>query len=331
MFYPAVLQDTPEVSETNNFLLVILSKLFLFLILVILNHVFRHNDIKYMRGKDWLTFLTMPFFSIAITSAFIRNIQDVIGTKMEKVFAGLAFGLVCMNIVMFYFMQSIGKREYLLREKALLELEVRDKLQLYEAISQKVQIQRRVSHEYKNQLTCMQSLCEREEYEELGRYLEQINGEVLHDLDYIDTNQVFVNAVLNAKYEEALQKHILVVCKVNDLSGLTMSTSDLVVLLSNLFNNAIEACVKCEGERSMKLKCVHEESELILSIKNTYDGELHKVGEHFCTTKVKERESHGIGLKNVVQIIEKNNGYYAIEYTENEFQISIVIPQGIHE
>ena len=331
LIYPAVLQDTTEQSEGRNFLLVILSKLFLFFILVILNHIFRHNDIKYMRGRDWLTFLTMPFFSIAITFVFIRNIQSVIGTEMEKVFAGLAFGLVCMNIIMFYFMQSIGKREYLLREKALLELEVRDKLQLYEAISEKVQDQRRVSHEYKNQLTCMQLLCEREEYENLRQYLKQINGDVLHDLDYIDTNQVFVNAVLNAKYEEAVRNHILVVCKVNDLSGLTMAASELVVLLSNLCNNAIEACVKCEGERRIKLKCVYEEDELILSIRNTYNGELHKTGKYFRTTKVEESQSHGIGLRNVIQIIEKNNGYYAIDYTENKFQISIIIPQKIHE
>lgn len=327
LIYPALLQQTMEESGIKSYLVVILGKMFLFLIILVMNNIFRYDEVKYIKEKDWLAFLIMPFFSIAITSAFIKNIQVVIETKLESLFVGLAFGMVCMNIVMFYFIQNIGKREHLLREKALLSMETRNKLQLYETISEKMQNQREASHEYKNQLTCIQSLCEKEEYDKLKEYLIQINGDILHDLDYIDTNNAFVNSVINAKYQEAVKKGILVICKVNDLSGLTMNSSDVVVLFSNLLNNAIEACEKCTKKRNLKLKCVYEDDELILSIKNTYDGKLNKVGEKLYTTKTEERESHGIGLKNVIHIIEKSGGYYAIENTEDEFLISVVIPQ----
>lgn len=331
LIYPPLVQQAVDETEIKNFLVVIFAKLVLFLIIVVMNNIFRKNDVKYVKEKDWLTFLIMPFSSIAITSLFIKNIQIVMGTELQQLFVGLAFGLVFMNIIMFYFMQNIGKREYLLREKALLELETRNKLQLYGTILEKVQNQRRISHEYKNQLMCVQSLSEKKEYDKLNQYLKQINEDVLHDLDYIDTNNIFVNAVINAKYQEADRKHILVVCKVNDLSGLTINSSDLVILLSNLLNNSIEACEKCEKDRYIKIKCVCEEDELIFSIKNSYNGKLNKIGENLYTTKVKERESHGIGLKNVIQVIEKNGGYYAIEHTENVFQISVVIPQRTHE
>src|SRR5699024_3900047 len=104
--------------------------------------------------------------------------------------------LIGMNIAMFYFMRNIGRRENLLHEKELFELETQNKLQLYEAISERAEDQRKLSHEYKNQITCMQSLCEKGEYDRLKEYLAQISGETLHDMDYIDTNHVFVNAVL---------------------------------------------------------------------------------------------------------------------------------------
>ena len=56
-------------------------------------------------------------------------------------------------------MKSIGKRGYLLKEKALLELETRNQIYLYETITEKVKEQRKISHEYKNQLICIQALC----------------------------------------------------------------------------------------------------------------------------------------------------------------------------
>ena len=174
---------------------------------------------------------------------------------------------------------------------------------------------------------CIQSLCETEEYEKLVEYLRLITGKVMHDLDYIDTNHSFINAVLNAKYQDAIEKNILFVCKIGDLSRLNISSSDVVILLSNLLNNAIEACEKCEGERIIKMKCIYEDSDFVLSIKNTYNGKLNKVGQSLYTTKVKEKGSHGIGLKNVMKIVEKNQGYYAIKHTKKEFHISVIIPQ----
>ena len=110
-----------------------------------------------------------------------------------------------------------------------------------------------------------------------------------------------------------------------------MDSAELVVLLSNLLNNAIDACKKCDGERKLKLKCVYEHGNFILSVKNTYNGKLNVVGETLYTTKKRNKESHGIGLKNVMQVIEKNKGYYAMNYTDTEFYISIVIPQETHK
>lgn len=327
LIYPWLLQSGTDESETENLLIVTLSKLFLFFIIIIMNIMFQHDYTSYINGKDWFIFLIMPFFSIITIIIFIKNINFVIGTDLEQFLAWLALGLAGMNIAMFYFMQNIGKREYLLHEKALLGLETKNQLKLYETISKQVQNQRKLSHEYKNQLICIQSLCATEEYGQLKKYLQQINGEILHNLDYIDTGHTFINAVLNAKYEEAIRKNILVVCKINDLSGLTMNSSDLVILLSNLLNNAIEACEKCNTERNIKIKCIYENDELILSIKNTYNGKLNEIGENLYTTKEQDRENHGIGLKNVIQIIEKNDGYYAVEHTDTEFWISVIIPQ----
>lgn len=338
---PWLAQNDAARSRKEDFLIALLVKMFLLLLLMVMNIVFRRRDARYIRARDWLVFLAVPVFSMAVTVSFIRNMEFVRTTGLERFFVEMALGFAAMNVIMFYFMQNIARREHLLHERALLDMEARSQTQLYKTIMEKVQGQRKLSHEYKNQITCIQALCEAGEYDRLEDYLKQISGEVLHDLDYIDTNNVFANAVLNAKYQEAVERDILMVCKINDLSGLAMDSSDLVVLLSNLLNNAIEACEKCPAEpsrestvsvglkpcpRKIKLKCVCEEGEFILSVRNTQNGALKKAREKLYSTKNDNPGSHGIGLKNVVQIVEKYGGYYAIGHTKSEFQISIIIP-----
>lgn len=45
----------------------------------------------------------------------------------------------------------------------------------------------------------------------------------------------------------------------------------------------------------------------------------------FNTTKISNSDEHGIGLKNVIQIIEKYEGSYAISTENNEFEFTALI------
>ena len=57
--------------------------------------------------------------------------------------------------------------------------------------------------------------------------------------------------------------------KVNDLSSVSIQTNELVVLLSNLLDNAIEACLKLEQNREIVCSILKEDS-IYISIRNTF-------------------------------------------------------------
>lgn len=162
---------------------------------------------------------------------------------------------------------------------------------------------------------------------ELQNYLSQLTRKVWKQLGYINTNHAIINAVLNAKYEEAIDKNIIFICKINDMSKIQLDYQDIVVLLSNLLNNAIEACQKCNMNKIIKMKIVHENNNLILSVKNTYNGEIKYKNGFMISTKRNNSQKHGLGFQNIVYIIKKNNGDYAVDFTNEEFYISIIIPQ----
>ena len=58
-----------------------------------------------------------------------------------------------------------------------------------------------------------------------------------------------MDAILNTKYREMIEKNIIFVFRINDLSNLIVSDEHIVVILSNLLNNSIEhvKSVKEEG------------------------------------------------------------------------------------
>ena len=116
------------------------------------------------------------------------------------------------------------------------------------------------------------------------------------------------------------------VCKINDLAGMTIEDQDIALLLSNLLNNALEACQKCVDEKVIKVKLILEDDNIVLSVKNTYDGNVITSEGSYITTK-KNKKNHGIGIKNMIQVIEKYDGYYSISYDERYFSFSCVIPR----
>ncbi len=320
-------ERTDEQSIFLDAMLVMFSKAALFILIIFINQFIDKKSLKYFEDTQWIQLLFFPVFSICMIVAIITKTGDIIDNRLDNVFWMLAFGLVSMNIIVFYSIKDMAWKSKQIHESEMFQMQTCNQLELYERIIADTEHQRKISHEYKNQIECIQTLCETGDYAELKNYLESINGVIRHDLDRINTNHAIVNAVLNAKYEEAVDKGILFVCRINDMSGIQMERQDIVVLLANILNNAIEACEKCNGDKYIKFKMVHEGDNLILSEKNSYDGVMCYENGKIVTTKTDNRHEHGLGIKNIKQVIEKYGGYYSIQSGENEFYISIMIPQ----
>ena len=146
-----------------------------------------------------------------------------------------------------------------MHEKEILELQVKNQIEMYRSVSENYEVQKRKSHEFKNQILCIESLLNDHEYDEASKYVNNISKTFMGERNVINTNHVIINAVLNTKYQEAISKHMVFVFKVNDLSKIGIDDEDLVVVLANLLNNAIEACEKCEEKKVIKFKFMIED------------------------------------------------------------------------
>lgn len=315
-----------NINPTVQAFLILLTKMVLFLMVIIIKSILKQSQLKFLDDVAWIKFLFFPLFTICIIIAFISKPELMVNEKQNQIFWVFAFGLVGMNSMLFYLLQDVAKRERELFERRMFEREAKHKYSLYESMAEATKQQQTLSHEYQNQLICIQSLLHSQQYNKLEEYVKKLTGVVLKDLDYMNTNNVIVNAILNEKYVRALEQGVVMVCKVNNLEKMNIEDQDIALLLSNLLNNALEACQKYSDEKVIKVKFVLEEDEVVLSVKNTYDGNIIISEGNYITTKENKR-NHGIGIKNMIQVIEKYDGFYSITYDERYFSFSCVIPR----
>ena len=307
-------------------LVVVFSKVILFLCILLVKKQFGHKSTEMLADAEWTRFLFFPVFTIITIVAMLMTFQYTENEAQAYALYSIALGMVVMNVFVYYLINDIVIREAKLHEKEILELQVKNQIEMYRSVSENYEVQKRKSHEFKNQILCIESLLKDHEYDEASKYVNNISKTFMGERNVINTNHVIVNAILNTKYQEAISKHIVFVFKVNDLSKISMDDEDLVVVLANLLNNAIEACEKCEEKKVIKFKFMIEDELIIFSVKNTYSQPLVYDNDEIKTSKTVKPDEHGVGIKNVIRIVEKYRGEYVVQNNEKEFYFSIVIP-----
>jgi hypothetical protein len=310
----------------ENVLVVLLGKVLLYFSVLIIKKKFGEKSTEMLADSEWLKFLFFPIFTIAIIVAMFSGFGYTETTEQIYFLFIIAFGMAGMNILEFYLINDIIEREIKLHENEIFQIQVKNQTEMYRSISENFDGQKRKTHEYKNQIVCIESLLGNRKYQELEKYVKEIYGHLDKELDAINTNNVIVNAILNTKYQEADAKGIVFVFRVNDLSQIRIKDEDVVTILSNLLNNAIEACEKCDDKKVIKLKFVNEDEMIIIAVKNTFSHPICYENGEIKSSKISRAEEHGIGIKNIIKTIEKYNGSYIIEDNKNEFYFSIIIP-----
>lgn len=278
---------------------------------------------------DYLIMLVM--ISIFGSLENVGNISETAGNSLI-ILSRAVFLLITIFLRQYSLRKNVNRVDvsnsdsYKLRENEVLKQQAAGQIELYRTVSENFDRQRRKTHEYKNQMLCIETLAENEEYDKLKSYVKSITGNLNRELDMIDTNNKIVNAVLNAKYHEAVDNNILMVFKINDLSGINISDEDIVQVLSNLLDNAIEAARQCDiNHRLIKLKFTCEDAHTILSVSNTYKYEPQITDDGYMITRKEEKQEHGFGLRNVMAVLDKYNARHVIRCERGEFFFAMML------
>lgn len=104
--------------------------------------------------------------------------------------------------------------------------------------------QRKATHDFGQHIEVLSSLLEAKQYDEADVYLRRLKEQHTERILLVNTHHSAVDAILNQKGLVAKKKGVDIHFEVNDLSALCIDSVDCTVVLGNLLDNAIEACVR---------------------------------------------------------------------------------------
>lgn len=272
-------------------------------------------------GKEWLQFFCVPVFTVVGFILMFYSEND----DMQNVFLFLSVGLVAINLILMEFMQNTIEKEERIKIAVLTEQNQKNRIADYQDREEIYERQRRKMHDYKNQLSTIQTLIKNGHTDEALSFTQKLTESIAVEMSAINTNHPVVNAVLNQKYRSMQEKHIAVILKVGDLAGdLSGGGRDRDPALQ-FTDNAIresEKVLKNTGKAVIHLKLECEDHKLIFAVRNPV---TEKVEIENDTIKSKRGDHHGIGLLNVKAVVDKYGGDMVLSCDENEFKAVVIL------
>ena len=183
--------------------------------------------------------------------------------------------------------------------------------------------QRKVTHEFRHHLQTIHDLLIQGETDTAREYVAQLQETHSTRILCVNSHHPIIDAILNQKYQLATEQAIDVQIQVNDLSQLRIGTEALVVLLTNLLDNAIEACQRLQGTRCIRCSILLDDT-LFISIRNT--ALPVKIEENVIKTTKMPQQDHGYGLPGIRLILEQLKAEYTFAYSDGWFQFAAEIP-----
>ena len=295
------------------------------IVVFIIRKIFRKVRTAKIESKLWMIYTIFPLYSVSLVVLLGYSFDGPISFSQANAFTYIASSLLLINLFIYWFIQQESRRALDAQKNDIEIAHAEGIVQLYDQITKERDVLGKREHEFKNTISALQGLYANKQYDKMGEILGVQNTELINNTNVFETGNRLINTILNTKYVEAREKDITFRFVINDLSKLIIADRDCIVILSNMLNNAIEAAEKCpEGKRIIFVKAVIEGGKFIFACRNSYINDL----DPEMRSKKKDVVSHGYGIENVKEAVNRNKGSCIFSKEGQEFVAVVILPIG---
>lgn len=293
---------------------------------IFINKIFR--PVLLLKNQDYLwrylwlvpsTFYLIWYYDIYFNST-LSSLELALMPKNSIISFFINLGAFLVYYIIARMLSESNKNMHLENANHSLKMEQLQFINLQNKITEA----RRTRHDLRHHSTVIKSYLEQEDYLNLKEYLESFLKVLPCDTPMIFCENTVINVLISHFYGIARDNNIDFKANVNLPSSIPVEDVDLTVIVGNLIENAVYACISgSDIPKSIKIKGLVKNNILLFTVDNTYSNAIRKdkSGVYFST----KHEGVGIGIESVSEIVERYNGVLKIEQHNNVFYVSVML------
>ena len=307
-------------NDTNGYVYEVIGELILLALLVFAIFLRKKSIIQF-----WIAELPVVDFLIFTVLLFFLSIWEAVAYLTEKrpfsLYVFFAVIVVCTLATIIRTIIITRKNNSLTYINSLLEEHMQQATDYYNQLIEQENQTKKFRHDIKNILIALHSMVKENQNDKALLYIEDLN-EVCEQLKpRYNTGNFIADAILSAKDTRAAMQNINI-----SFDGYIPSEKvkdvDMVIVLSNMLDNAIEACEKITGKKDIEIKSILQKKMWVLYVKNPSE-EVNIINKNHIVTTKQEKMLHGFGLNNIERVAQKYNGNMQLAYKEGYFSSKI--------
>ena len=287
-------------------------------------------DARNMRQEFALVLFSTVFYLVSVI--WFDSVVSTFSPEMRRMSCPLFLILMCSQCLVYFLLlrESVRRRRDSDHQKAL---EIQH-LQ-YGNITREMENARQMRHDMRHWLGGLNNLLEQDKLEEMKEYLAQVIDQTARRESKTYCRNATVNGLL--QYYVGIAQSAGIRCLVQaDCGDLTISPTDLTVLIGNAMENAIRACENFPDNRYISIQVGTIGGSLAIQIENPC-MEIHPSGKYRleggflpAAAFLSARAGGGYGLKSLEHTARKYGGDASFRYDETKKTFTTRVRLNLH-
>lgn len=181
-----------------------------------------------------------------------------------------------------------------------------------------------IRHDIKNHCLAIDSYLGDGHIDKARDYLKKMLEKTEVQDRWMDSGNPIIDGLINYKLHNIDRQKTKIHVESKIPAGLKVDDYKMAVIIGNLLDNAITA-INSTDTPEINIAVSYIKENLIISIDNTYDGQLIYKNNSIVSRK-KDKEHHGFGIKSIEKEIEGIGGVLDISHDNERFVAKVVIP-----
>ncbi len=311
----------PEIGFGDYFYDMIASIVLLVVLLFFLSvKKFRFINVYFeeLSYVDYILFLIITYSTAILEKAMFSSSKYTGAARTFSLIAYVfTFILVYKNII------TVSQNSTLQGMNKLLEEQMKQTTAYYKELVEKEKNTRKFRHDIKNLLLGLYTLISENKNEEAISYINELQDILEQGRPLYNSGNFIADAILTEKSKIAEKINTKIVMN-GQIPADKIKDVDMVIVLANLLDNAIEACEKMAGEKTINVNTVAKKNIWVINVSNPSRSVNVGRANEITTTK-RDPSLHGFGLKNVERVANKYEGSMEIKYENGVFSNKVTM------